>query len=173
MTKGKQAEGLAKRLEHGFEWVLWSSRFVVLLGVIFGLAASVAVFIVGSVEIWGAIRDFFCEEGAKSSYLLATIIGAVDMYLIGVVLLIFSFGIYELFISHIDVGRSDCEVKILEIKDLDELKNKIIKVVIMVLVVTFFKKVLSTKYEGALEMLYFALSIFAVSFGVWFMHKKG
>ena len=36
--------------------------------------------------------------------IVAGIIGAVDLYLIAVVLLIFSFGIYELFISKIDVS---------------------------------------------------------------------
>ena len=39
------------------------------------------------------------------SHILAHVITAVDLYLIGVVLLIFSFGIYELFISKIDIAR--------------------------------------------------------------------
>ena len=37
--------------------------------------------------------------------------------------MIFGFGIYELFISKIDIAREDEDVTILEIKDLDELKN--------------------------------------------------
>ena len=41
----------------------------------------------------------------------------------------------------------------------------------MVLVVTFFKQVLATDYDTPLDMLYFAASIFAISFGVYFMHK--
>jgi len=86
----------------------------------------------------------------------------------------FSFGIYELFISQIDVARRDKAITILEIKDLDELKNKIIKVIIMVLIVSFFSKVLnySDQYDEPLEMLYFALSILALSLGVYLIKVK-
>ena len=98
-------------------------------------------------------------------------IGAVDYFLIGVVLLIFSFGIYELFISHLEVGRLNEEVKILEITNLDDLKNRIIKVVIMVLIVSFFKKILSIEFETPQDMFYFAASIFVLCLGVYFMHK--
>ena len=95
------------------------------------------------------------------------------MSFIGVVLLIFGFGIYELFISKIDIARRDEAVTILEIENLDELKNKIIKVIIMVLIVSFFESVLkmSMEYNEPLEMLYFALSIFSLSLGVYFIKK--
>ena len=103
--------------------------------------------------------------------MLLELITAIDLYLIGVVLLIFGFGIYELFISKIDIARADEGVTILEIENLDELKNKIIKVIIMVLIVTFFERVLDMKYSGPLDMLYFALSIFSLSFGVYLIRK--
>jgi uncharacterized membrane protein YqhA len=160
-----------KRIELAFESMLWSCRFIVLLGVLFGVVASVSVFVVGSMDIYHVVRDQIRGDLKDPAQLLAYIIGAVDYYLIGVVLLIFSFGIYELFISPLEVARRNTDVQILEVKDLDELKNKIIKVVIMVLVVSFFKKVLSTEYKGALEMMYFAFSIFAISFGVYFLHR--
>ena len=60
---------------------------------------------------------------------------------------------------------------ILEIKDLDELKNKIIKVIIMVLIVTFFQKVSATNWQTPEEMMYLAISIFALSLGVYFIKK--
>ena len=100
-----------------------------------------------------------------------SLIGAVDYFLIGVVLLIFALGIYELFISHLEIGRLNEEVKILEITSLDDLKSRIIKVVIMVLIVSFFKKVLSIDFDTLLDMLYFAGSIFVLCLGVYFMHK--
>ena len=148
------------------------------------------LFVAGSLDIIEGIRTDFVQEmfgdnkaeqakeavgKAKNktgyAHLVGVIIGSIDLYLIGVVLLIFSFGIYELFISHIDVGRKNAEVKILEVTSLDDLKNRIIKVVIMVLVVSFFKRVLGMEFETPMEMMYFAVSIFAISFGVYFMHK--
>ena len=96
------------------------------------------------------------------------------MYLIGVVLLIFSFGIYELFISKIDIARNNPELTILEIENLDELKNKIIKVIIMVLIVSFFKRIIyiTKLFDTPIEMLYFALAILALSIGVFLIKKK-
>ena len=87
-------------------------------------------------------------------------------------LLIFGFGIYELFISEIDVARRNSTITILEIKNLDELKNKIIKVIIMVLIVTFFERVLNMKYETPIEMLYFASSILILASGVYMINKE-
>ena len=105
--------------------------------------------------------------------MLLELITAIDLYLIGVVLLIFGFGIYELFISKIDIARADEGVTILEIENLDELKNKIIKVIIMVLIVSFFESILQMReeFKEPVQMLYFALSIFALSIGVYFIKK--
>jgi len=99
------------------------------------------------------------------------IIGAVDLYLIAVVMLLFSFGLYELFISKIDAAEDSESSKILQIHSLDQLKDKLAKVIVMVLIVNFFQRVLHTGYSGALEMLYFAGSIFALAIGLYFLHK--
>jgi len=168
-------------LERGFEWSLWASRFMVISAVLFGLVGAVTLFVVASFDIYEvasyvintyithAHPDKFHEE------VVGEIIGAVDLYLIGVVMLLFSFGLYELFISEIDVAREEDgkENKILAIHSLDQLKDKISKVIVMVLVVSFFKKVGHVEYHGALEMLYFALSIAAVSVGLYFLSKVG
>ena len=98
----------------------------------------------------------------------------VDLYLIGVVLLIFGFGIYELFISKIDVARRNVSVTILEIESLDELKNKIVKVIVMVLIVSFFERILKNTdaFSSSENLLYFAISIFAISFSIYYINKN-
>jgi uncharacterized membrane protein YqhA len=104
--------------------------------------------------------------------LIGGIIGAVDLYLIAVVLLIFAFGIYELFVSVID-DAEDSEVgdKILAIRSLDELKSKLGNVIVMVLIVSFFKKVIHMHFDTPLDMLYLAGSIFALALSLYYMHK--
>jgi uncharacterized membrane protein YqhA len=88
------------------------------------------------------------------------------------VLLIFSFGIYELFISKIDIARAGGIFhNILEITNLDDLKNKIIKVIIMVLIVSFFQRVLAMNLSTGMDMLFMALSIAAICIGVYFLQK--
>ncbi len=168
-------------LEKVFESSLWSSRFMVILAVIFGLIGAIVLFLVASIDIFSTAKyvivtylnhahpEHFHEE------VVGGLIGAVDLYLIGVVMLLFSFGLYELFISDIDIAKEDeeRENKILAIHSLDQLKDKISKVIVMVLVVNFFQRVGHTEYHGALEMLYLALSITAVSVGLFFLNKVG
>jgi len=58
-------------------------------------------------------------------------------------------------------------------KNLDQLKDKISKVIVMVLVVGFFKKVGLAEYTQPLELLCLALSITAISVGLYFLGKVG
>ena len=168
-------------IERIFESTLWSTRFMVILAVVFGLLGAVILFAVASIDIFVTAKYVFTTyiTGAHPEKfhqdVVGGIIGAVDLYLIGVVMLLFSFGLYELFISDIDAAKDDegNDNQILAIHSLDQLKDKISKVIVMVLVVGFFQKVGYTEYSGALDMLYFALSITAVSVGLYFLGKVG
>ena len=164
-------------IEKIFENTLWSGRLFILLAVIFGMLGAIALFIIASVDLWDMAKYVFvtylnhAHPNKFHEEVVGSIIGAVDLYLIAVVMLIFSFGLYELFISELDPAKCSDTSKILEIHSLDQLKDKLAKVIVMVLIVSFFKRVLHTEYNGALEMLYFAGSIFALSFALYFLHK--
>jgi uncharacterized membrane protein YqhA len=164
-------------IENIFERVLWNVRIIVVLGVIFSAVAAIVLFLAGSIEIFNVLVAFIGNFGTVDKVkVLSGIIGAVDYYLIGLVLLIFSFGIYELFISEIDIARIESGVgNILDINNLDDLKNKIIKVIIMVLIVTFFQRVLDNYKSFALplDMLAMAVSICLICVGVYFLGKHG
>ena len=178
--KSEEEQSLFERL---WEKALWNTRYIVVLAVFFSVLAAISLFVLGSYEIVHSIFELNPLTNDKTpdgkligndhSYMLLELITAIDLYLIGVVLLIFGFGIYELFVSKIDIARADESVTILEIENLDELKNKIIKVIIMVLIVSFFERILkiSQSYNEPIEMLYFAISVFALSLGVYFMKK--
>jgi len=167
-------------LEKLFEGAIWNSRFIVLLAVIFGLLGAVILFVIASLDIWHvAVESFqvvmhmiphpehFHED------VVSGIIGAVDLYLIAVVMFIFSFGLYELFISDIEAAEGKNGSKLLAIHSLDQLKDKIAKVIVMVLVVNFFQRVIHTNFTTPLEMMYFAGSITALAVGLYFLGKVG
>ena len=173
----KDQRGLIEIL---FEGAIWRSRFIIILAVIFGLLGAIVLFVIASVDIWNvAVSSFkvmihiiphpehFHED------VVAGLIGAVDLYLIAVVMFIFAFGLYELFISDIDEAEGNNGEKILAIHSLDQLKDKIAKVIIMVLIVNFFQRVLHTNFTTPLEMLYLALSITALAVGLYFLGKVG
>lgn len=168
-----------KILEKIFESALWNGRLFILLAVIFSMVGAIILFVVASTDIYGVaaktLSVYLNHEHPDNFHemVVGGIIGAVDLYLMAVVMLIFSFGLYELFISEIDQAKDSGASKVLEIHSLDQLKDKLAKVIVMVLVVSFFQRVLHTEYSGAQEMLYFAGSILALAVALYYLHKGG
>ena len=156
-----------------FEKFLLCSKFLTLLPVLFCIAAGAAIFVMASYEIGSAlykIVEFFLapqSEGALYVDILSEIIMAIDLYLVAIVLLIFVFGIYELFIDEF----VDLNLQVLKIASLDELKHKLGSVIIMVLVVDFFKRILHTDFTTPLDMLLLAGAIFAVCLALYILSK--
>jgi uncharacterized membrane protein YqhA len=77
--------------------------------------------------VWYAIVD---QTSLKDS--IVSVLTAVDAILLGTVLLVIGYGLYELFV--------DTNIKVpawLEIKDLDDLKSKLIGVVVAIIAVVF------------------------------------
>lgn len=107
------------------------SRFVVILPVFGSLLGALTLMLIGTLEVFNSIFKMF----NSSSPLKDTVVGvltAVDTLLLATVLLVIGYGLYELFV--------DSEVKLppwLEIRDLDDLKNKLIGVVVAIIAVVF------------------------------------
>lgn len=83
----------------------------------------------------------------------------------------FSLGRYALFISDIDQAHgSRASRKILVIDTLDDLKSRLAKVILMILMVTLFERALQLKVAGSLDLLYFGGSIALVGLALYFTH---
>lgn len=166
-------------LEKLFESGLWNSRLFTMFAVVFSMLGAIILFLVASLDVWNVlvmVWDMLVHHSHPEHLhedIVANIIGAIDLYLIAIVLLIFSLGVYELFVSKIDAAEaaSAKSSNVLEIHSLDQLKDKIAKVIVMVLVVNFFQRVLHTEYHGALEMLYFSGSILLLALALYFLHR--
>ncbi|ANV98393.1 hypothetical protein BBW65_06105 [Helicobacter enhydrae] len=166
-----------KFLHQIFANILWNSRLFVIFAVVLSMVGSILLFWVASVDILkaGAKTYQYYTNGLSAgedihTILLNAIVGVVDLYLIAVVLLIFAFGLYELFIAKIEI-KDEQSSKVLEIHTLDQLKDKLAKVIVMALIVAFFSKVLNMGIETSLDMIYFAGSILGLSLGLYFLHK--
>jgi len=163
-------------IEKLFEHVLWSTRFLVLFAVISSLAASLCLFFIGTFDVVKVVIELIgYATGLKADIdihveVIGTIIGSVDVFLIAVVLLIFSFGLYELFISHIDAADNSESSNILDIGSLDVLKDKIGQVIIMALIVKFFQIILTMKVDLWTDMLIFAGAVAFLSLALFLMH---
>ena len=156
---------LSKKIEIVFETIIWNFRFFVLLPVVFSLLSAVKFFIIGTLDIWAGFSlrfDVADPEGEITNRIVSYIIGGVDHYLIGIVLLIFALGIYELFISEIDV-KFEHEVNILQSESLEELKSKLVQVIVVALIVSLFKRMLGLELNQASDLAFGALAILLIS----------
>ncbi|MEI6875243.1 MAG: YqhA family protein [Spirochaetota bacterium] len=162
-------------VERLFERGLWSTRFFVLFAVVSSFVASLTLFVMGSLEVAKVFAGFVTSltgsnhSDAGEEAVIGAIIGSVDIFLIAVVLLIFSFGLYELFISHINAADTTESSNILDIESLDVLKDKIGQVIIMALIVKFFQVILTMKPSTISDMLLLAGAIALLSLALFLM----
>jgi uncharacterized membrane protein YqhA len=154
------------RFESLMEAALWKSRWMVLLAVFSSIVAALILMVIGTVDIIlvakaGLSQAFSAEFGGEFQQTATSeIIHAVDAFLISTVLLIFGLGLYELFICKIHAAEdSEKSSNVLVVHSLEQLKEKIGKVIIMVLIVTFFKKALEFQYATILELVWLAIGI--------------
>lgn len=161
-----------------FEMVLWNSRFVVLLAVISSAVGMLLLFLLAAADMAHLATDyieltFFGKEYPDfHTRAVSHIISAVDDFLLATVLLIFALGLYELFIDKIEVARGhEKSNNILVINTLDDLKDRLGKVILMILIVAFFKNVLHVTFDNPLNILYMGAGILMVSLASYFSHK--
>ena len=178
-------EQLARAIEKGFEKFLWNSRFIVILAVIASMISSVILFVIATFDVFELIAKVFkyvtLPGPARTAAVyeefhgdvVGHIIGAVDDYLLAMVLFIFALGVYELFISKIQEAEAEAAAssRILLIHNLDDLKDRLAKVIMMILIVTFFKNVIHITFDEPLNILYLGLGIFFVALALFFTHK--
>jgi uncharacterized membrane protein YqhA len=171
-----------KPLEQLFENFLWRSRFIVILAVIASLASSVILFVIATLDVGKLVVKTVGYsldpqgEGYDTfhSDVISHVITAIDDYLLATVLLIFALGLYELFISKIKQAEENTHTssRILLIQSLDDLKDRLGKVVLMILIVSFFKNVVHTKFGNPLDILYLGLGILFVALALYFTGKS-
>lgn len=152
---------------------------MVFLAVIAAIFSAMIMIIIGTLDVVSVVGEFIHSFSNPESYetfsknAVSHLVSAIDAYLIGTVFLIFGIGLYELFISKIDVAENDeTSSKVLIIKDLDSLKEKIAKVVIMVLIVTFFKHAININYGEMINLLYLSIGILLIAVSIYLTHKS-
>lgn len=163
-----------------FEKAVWSTRLTVLLAVIASLVTAVGLFYMSTIDAWNLILHLL-HYGSPSLSMedrvilraetITHVVEMVDGYLLATVMLIFGMGLYELFISKINFAeREGIASKVLVIESLDDLKARLAKVVLMILIVRYFEFALGMRFTTVLELLYFAMGIAFLAVALWISH---
>lgn len=165
------------RYELRFEHFLWRFRLVTILPVVMSLLGSVTCFILGTQEEIHALNTLFHGylNPEKSILLLGKVVGGIDYYVIGIALLIFGYGVYELIISDIDPRLQDLSQErrnILSITSLEGLKQKLTNVIIVALIVTAFKLMISFQVQSMSDLLQFCGCVLMLAFSAWLVGKN-
>ena len=170
------ARTAASRLERSFERLIWHFRLITLIPVVMSLLGSVSCFVIGTYAELSVLSQVI--EGrfghTSSNLLIGKVVGGIDYYLIGIALLIFGYGIYELVISDIDPRQQDPSTvrrNLLNIESLDGLKQKLTKVIVVALIVTAFKLMVSFTVTTVSELLMFCAGVLMLAFSAWLIGK--
>jgi len=161
---------------------LWNSRFVILSAVIGSLLSGFAIFYLATVDVIYLFQhamhyadSSLTEEARKALHdsTVSHIVEVVDGYLLATVMLIFSLGLYELFISDIDQAHgSRASSKILVISNLDDLKQRLAKVILMIMIVTLFEEALGMAIEAPIDLVYFGAAIALIALALYLTHAS-
>jgi uncharacterized membrane protein YqhA len=111
--------------------ILGLTRYAVFVPAIASIVGALLLMVQGSIEIVQvAIKAV--TDPANIKLTIVEVLTAVDAILLGTVLLVIGYGLYELFID------SEIEVPLwLRVEDLDDLKSKLIGVVVAIVAVVF------------------------------------
>jgi uncharacterized membrane protein YqhA len=164
------------QLESWFERLLWASRFVVLVAVASSLVLSFAMFYVASADVVHTIGPLMHYADAGQEQLRAQIVGhvveTVDGYLLAAILLIFAFGLYELFISRIGPAAENLFSRVLIIRSLDDLKDRLAKVVLLILVVKFFQHAQRMSFSTPMDLVQLSIGVVLISAALYLSHRN-
>jgi uncharacterized membrane protein YqhA len=110
--------------------LLERSRYLLLIAVFAPILASAVMLIFGAYKTVATILNVVGGQ-IKASMVSVAFIEVMDAFLVGAVLYIFGIAIYELFIGELELPNW------LVIHNLDELKSKLISVIVLVIVISF------------------------------------
>jgi uncharacterized membrane protein YqhA len=130
------------------------SRFVVIVPALAAIVGAILLMILGSVEILWATLDAVVEQ-VPLKETIVDVLASIDAILLGTVLLVIGYGLYELFVDT-NITVPDW----LEINNLDDLKAKLIGVIVAIIAVIFVGELVDA--ESANDVMYYGIGSGAV-----------
>jgi uncharacterized membrane protein YqhA len=173
-------------VEKSVEYLLWGSRRAMFFAVIACMVAFFSVLFLTVVELFHVVApvlgrlahlDFVTDTTDLHEETLKSVVGLVDSFLVAIFLLLFAHGMYELFVSELDPARQDIKSKgvtavlgLLPIRNLDDLKSNLVKVITAILIVTLFEHAVAVEVKTPIELLCFAGAIVLVASALYVIH---
>jgi len=146
--------------------LLSSGRYLMLIAVFGAFLSFVALLLYGGAQTIGLLAQM-ARGGLDNDpkYAILTVIQIADLFLIGAALYLISLGLYELFIDE------NMELPAwLSIHNLDDLKEKLLGIIVVVISVFFLGKLLG--WDGSADLLSLGFAVSTVIAALTYFLKK-
>lgn len=151
-------------LDRRFEPLYFRLRYVILVPSVASFFGALLMFGAGLREVYAAAVGFPAPDPVTIH-----VIKAVDIFILGLVLIIFAYGSYDLFISELEPARSS---KVgpdwMRFNDVGQLKTVLVEVVLVVLVILYFEviKMNIDTLTSPVHFLVIPLGILMIAYGI-------
>jgi len=163
-------------VEH-FEPPFFKLRFVLIVPILISLIGAFMMFAVGATHTYKAATAILLKTDFSNPGVTLPIIKALDAFLIGIILIIFSFGIYDFFVSVLEPAEhAGIRPDWFKFDSTGELKTKMVELVLVILAILFFEQMIAnaSSFQDPVEFLIIPIgaAILAVSIGFfkWATH---
>jgi len=152
------------------EKIIWNLRLFLLIPIFSFLIISIFLLVISVKKSYYIIISWL---NWYSLDLLWNIVSLIDLILLSIILIIFAWWIYELFIDEIKLKeKTSSKAKHLIIENIDELKESLWKVIIIMLIVNLFKILISFKIETWQDIIAISISILFLALSIKFLPKN-
>jgi uncharacterized membrane protein YqhA len=181
MANGKST---AFGVKHVFEGVVWQSRLIIVLAVVASLVTAMLTSFMAAGNVFNLAYGWLHQLFSGGSFLstdtdfhatlVTQAIGGITDFLLSMLLFILAWGLYELFISKL--GPSDAltprSSNILVIRTLDDLKDRMVKVVMLILVVQFLDHATHSTLQDTTGFLFLGGGILMVALALYLSNRS-
>lgn len=145
-----------------FERMLVASRLLIFVPVVFLLIDAAGSFVYGCIILVTTATDFVHEPNRPGGVLGRFLI-VMDTYLVGATLMIAAFGFYALFIDGDPDGARSLMPSWLKMRDLEDLKARVVSMLILVAAITFVDVLVETHNELGVFYLGIGIAVLIVA----------
>ena len=150
------------KLQNLFGVLLKFFTFLAVLGVI---ALAIGIYFYAFYDIFKVIKTIFWGNPSEGEVIIKSL-KSIDAVLLGVIFFIIGLGLFELFISPIDNLP-----EWFHMKDIDQLKAKLIKVMVVVMGVSFTGRIVT--WDGTTDLLGYGVGLGVVVLALsYFLNVK-
>lgn len=160
--------------------VLWQARLMMAV-------ASVACVGLAAGALWVTFVDMAQFAGELGGYaglrggdrpearteIITDIVKVLDGFLLCAILVIAALGIYELFVDDVADRHDGRAPRLLKVHDLDDLKERVARLVLLILMIELFGYALKISYNTPMDLLLLAGAILLVALAIFLTSQRG